>query len=137
MKEFFDIDRIQKLANRTYIKRLKQVPGQTGKIFSEGCWSMVIINYSKVLELALTINKETIVLQPGAHDLTSLIDPAYPETWNYDKIELPGHVGVVRSDEIEFKWSKNDSPNQDMAIIRHSVVPFKEPNLYPPQEPEL
>jgi len=122
MKEnFYDIDRLKQICVRTIITRIERDGEQTGKFLSEGCYAMEIINYSIASGVDFEINGQKFHLERGVD-----LDPTAGRRYWFDSIKLPGHVSLVRSDEIKYTWESAESVNWNMAIIRHVVMPFNE-----------
>lgn len=131
MSDFFEIESLKKRCIRTILKSQKAAGGRSGKIYSEGCYAMEIINQSLTTEIDLTIKGETVQLQV-AFDQTLTLG-IVPPNYKYHSLILPGEPYLVRSDEIDFRWTKNNRTEWDLLIIRHMVVPFQElpENPYP------
>lgn len=123
---FYDIEGLQNTCNKVHVKRARLGP-QTGKIYSEGCWYMEIINYSIRDILTLTVAKESLILYPGGD-----IDPAAGTlAIRFDRIILPGHPALVQSNIIEFAWNTSATTFHDIGIIRHMIEEYQEGIEYP------
>ncbi len=133
--DFLDIDFLKKRCVRTLLKRQAGTGGRSGKLFSEGCYAWEIVNQSLTTDLELTIKGEKFTLQM-AFDQYLALGIATPN-YKYHSLILPGEPYLVRSDEIEFFWTKNNAREWDMLIIRHMVLPFQEAkeNFYPVYQP--
>lgn len=129
--EFFKIENLQRNCIRTLIRREQASGSVSGKIFSEGCYMMEIINYSRQLNMFVRINGQEILLQAGVLNISALVDPAQAQVYDYRSLILPGEPYLVRSDIIEYQWDQDVQELFDFAVIRHMVVPFQEGVSYP------
>lgn len=126
---FFNIENLKKNCIRTLLRDLNADAGATGKIFSEGCYAMEIINYSDIQRLNLTINGQSLILFPAV-DIGGGPGPYIrPGGQN---IFLPGEPYLVQSNIITFSWDDPETPDEwNAVVIRHMVVPFQEGVSYP------
>lgn len=129
MDDFYQIANLAGKCVKTFVRRYRGANNTTDRqILSEGCFQMEIINYSILEGIDFEFSGgEKIHLERGVD-----LDPTVGRAYRFDRIILPGHIALVRSDQ--FKFIPESDTGYDFVIIRHSVVDYKEGIVYPPQK---